>query len=468
MLYLYENICGAEEEIFLMDNRKKIKNVKTSKDIKGIVFKIIAAILLCAFIIGASIHSSFAQFSVSDSRDKRAELQRKNEKLREMSEKLGDEISEKEKKKASLDEQVLNLMQQIEITSSKISILDSDILKLRDEIEAKKNQIENEMNLYKKKVSLIYQTGGEVSIIQMLLNCKNLKEMLSIIPLIEIMNRSTYNYIDHVEKEANELSEKTKELDKKRDDALNERNTLEQQNDELKKLCKELDDIIGELSKNKDEADHEVSLNDAEVQELDRQEAEYYRKQREEAELAAKKEQERQRANSEAAQCKVPVATPAAAPVSSMTVSSNGYCFPAPECLVVTSKFMQYEAIRGGRAHLGVDLACFGDASGKTVVAAQSGVVSFVDTVGYGGYGRYVVIDHGGGKSTLYAHMSVVCVNSGQTVERGEVIGRIGNTGHSFGAHLHFETRRYNPATGVIERYDPLTELSGYNYQIFA
>jgi murein DD-endopeptidase MepM/ murein hydrolase activator NlpD len=87
--------------------------------------------------------------------------------------------------------------------------------------------------------------------------------------------------------------------------------------------------------------------------------------------------------------------------------------------------------------HLGIDLAAGG---GAAVVAADSGVVVFSGWAN-GGYGYMVMIDHGNGYQTLYAHLSGTRANCGQSVGQGTPIGSAGSTGNSTGAHLHFEVR---------------------------
>jgi murein DD-endopeptidase MepM/ murein hydrolase activator NlpD len=76
---------------------------------------------------------------------------------------------------------------------------------------------------------------------------------------------------------------------------------------------------------------------------------------------------------------------------------------------------------------------------GDPVVAGASGTVAFEGW--QNGYGQLVVIDHGGGLTTRYGHLSHIDVATGQTVERGQFIGRVGSTGRSTGPHLHYEIR---------------------------
>jgi hypothetical protein len=78
---------------------------------------------------------------------------------------------------------------------------------------------------------------------------------------------------------------------------------------------------------------------------------------------------------------------------------------------------------------------------GDAVVAAASGRVSRVENLGTRSYGRWIEINHGGGYTTRYAHLSSQVIRVGQQVVRGQKIGTVGNTGGSFGAHLHYEQR---------------------------
>jgi murein DD-endopeptidase MepM/ murein hydrolase activator NlpD len=111
----------------------------------------------------------------------------------------------------------------------------------------------------------------------------------------------------------------------------------------------------------------------------------------------------------------------------------------------------------GGRDnHTGIDIAGTG-IHGRPVVAANSGTVRVANlsfTPGRG-YGIYIVIDHGGRVSTLYAHLSHISVNVGDVVRRGQEIGRVGSTGWSTGPHLHFEYREDS------RPIDPMSKLRG-------
>ena len=117
-------------------------------------------------------------------------------------------------------------------------------------------------------------------------------------------------------------------------------------------------------------------------------------------------------------------------PSADSTPSSSGLVWPVNG--PVTSPF----GYRWGRLHAGIDI---GVGYGTPIHAAASGRVVIAGWVS--GYGNYTCIDHGGGLATCYGHQSSFAVGVGASVSQGKVIGYVGNTGHSFGAHLHFEVR---------------------------
>lgn len=120
---------------------------------------------------------------------------------------------------------------------------------------------------------------------------------------------------------------------------------------------------------------------------------------------------------------------------------STTFAWPAPG--IITSPF------GGHRNHPGIDI---NGSTGDPVTAAGDGtvVLAGMAPAGYSGYGNVVMIDHGGGLATLYAHLSRVDVAMGQTVQQGQQLGAIGMTGIATGPHLHFEVRVDNKPTDPV------------------
>lgn len=125
--------------------------------------------------------------------------------------------------------------------------------------------------------------------------------------------------------------------------------------------------------------------------------------------------------------------------------STEGFLWPLDSKFQNITTYYGYDAWRNGN-HYGIDIASSGIA-GSNIYAAQSGTVLKVvsgdaNTWG-GGFGNYIIIDHGGGISTLYAHCApwTIQYSEGQTVEKGDVLASVGMTGWATGYHLHFEVR---------------------------
>ena len=147
----------------------------------------------------------------------------------------------------------------------------------------------------------------------------------------------------------------------------------------------------------------------------------------------------------------------AAAQLSAQSTYVGGkFMWPLPAANnVVTCKYgyRTHPVTKKYKLHTGIDLRC---STGTNVYAANGGTVT---TSGYSSaWGNYIIINHGGGYTTLYAHLSSRKVAKGATVKQGTVIGKSGNTGYSTGPHLHFEINRNGSS------YDPLTEFKGFNY----
>ena len=138
----------------------------------------------------------------------------------------------------------------------------------------------------------------------------------------------------------------------------------------------------------------------------------------------------------------------------------SGYVWPVPGHYTLSSVWNEDRTTYN---HGAIDISD-GSIMNAEIVAAESGTVVLSNsdcTHNYGkdgscgcggGYGNYIMIDHGGGKATLYGHMTSLTVTSGDYVQKGQVIGYVGSTGWSTGPHLHFETRLNG------EKYNPMTE----------
>ena len=141
---------------------------------------------------------------------------------------------------------------------------------------------------------------------------------------------------------------------------------------------------------------------------------------------------------------------------SGSTVGTGNLVWPS-YCTYITSRQgPRTHPITGEyRNHGGTDI---GASYGSAIYAADSGTVVRSADGWNGGWGNYVMIDHGNGMQTLYAHMSSRAVSVGQTVSRGQTIGYVGSTGMSTGAHLHFEMYING------SRIDPQTRYPGVSF----
>ena len=161
-------------------------------------------------------------------------------------------------------------------------------------------------------------------------------------------------------------------------------------------------------------------------------------------------EYEKKKAEEEAAKMAAEAATRAATS-SRGTMSSRGASIPTTGASfmrpIIGGTITSVYGKRSSGFHTGLDLAT---STGTPIYASASGTVKFAGT--QGGYGKLVIIDHGNGYQTYYAHCSAIYVTAGQTVNQGDNISAVGSTGNSTGPHVHFEIR-YNGSTLNPQNY---------------
>ena len=127
----------------------------------------------------------------------------------------------------------------------------------------------------------------------------------------------------------------------------------------------------------------------------------------------------------------------------------NYLIWPTPSSHTITCPFGQRTSPTKGASsfHTGIDI---GASYGSNIVAAESGTVILASYGWNGSYGNYIIINHGNGITTRYAHASKLYVTTGQTVTKGQVIAAVGESGRAYGAHLHFEVRKNGSHTNPL------------------
>lgn len=263
------------------------------------------------------------------------------------------------------------------------------------------------------------QERGDVSIWSVLFSSKSFADLLNSRVMIEEIARADHNMLDELRQSSAEillakdaLAEQKAALELKKLELADEETRLEL-------LRAESDKIIAELNADRARLEEEILKAEALEAELV-------------AEIAKKEEEYTEKLKEENGGF---IPDP----------NEHGFIFPVdPSGFVYLSSpyGMRYHPISGNYTmHNGVDFAAY---LGTPTYAAKSGVVT---TARYGaGWGNYVVINHGDGFSTLYAHFDTIKVSEGDIVSQGQIVGTVGSTGNSTGPHLHF-TMYYNGDT---------------------
>lgn len=349
---------------------------------------------------------------------------------------ISDDKEEAETELQKLTNQVNDVQREITSLEFQIEELNSSIEEKQAEIEEEEAEIKRKDNLLKERMVALYEVG-ETSYLDVLFNSENLLDFLSNYSLIQQILETDTALIDELEHKKQELENDKSNLEKDKL-AVQEKETEQKvKRAQLKGLQEQKQTEVDKLSAEEKAKQDELDAYNAKLNEIDEAIAEALREAMEEEK-------------------------------NNGSTGGNGSSFDGTFIWPldysprrVTSR-MKY---RWGKWHKGIDIGTNAEI-GKRVVAAASGTVIYSTyqsgSSSAAGYGNYLIIYHGNGFCTLYAHMDSKSVSLGQKVSQGQLIGYSGNTG-GVAPHLHFEIRK---ATSISNFFgnnwlDPLDYLPG-------
>ena len=419
-----------------------------SLESKNLSKKVLSIMLSLAMLFTISVSNAFAE-TLSENQNKKQLLEEENSALESKLTDLKDNVEKKQEYKNTLDEEISVVRSEIEVISSKISLLDAQIAEKEQMIETANQDIEKNYKKLRQRLKSIY-IAGETSNLEIVLGAKNFSDFLDKAEIIQRVSEHDNTLINNLQKQVEEVKKSKQIIEDDKAQISNEKTLLDEKRENLQSLSHDIEQVIAELEQEEVNVKNKIDENDEETQKINNEIEAYYQEQarleqaRLERERLERERLERERQNNI---INNENNNDSPSPSDINTPVSSNYAWPVPGFTYISSDY--YDSVGRSGMHKAIDIAGSG-IYGANVVAAAGGTVIFCCQDGYGGgYGNYVVIDHGNGKSTLYAHMSAVAVSCGQYVAKGQTVGYVGNTGYSTGPHLHFETRlngiKYNP-----------------------
>ena len=400
---------------------------------------------------------SIASISATAERDFQAEIDALEAKI----DANNSNASSQQKTRKELNAEIENLQQQIELYNGKIGALNTQIAekdavidKYQKEIDALSNEIDqtnveiDNLNtkkdeayeLLKQRMRASYM-AGETSTLELLLGADDYESFLTRLELLSSVARHDQKLIKGLENTIEDLNNLAVSLDSKKNQQEEKKAAIEKEKNEIVAVKAEQVEARNALDSKQSEIESRVQSINKILANLDSSSAEY-REQQEKirAEKAAYDESKTGGMSSGSGSISGGGGT---SDIGNYPVSSRGMICPLQYSDAYVSQHY------GHNGHRGVDLCTRGTGStmGKEIRAAASGTVYSAEY--HFSWGNNVYINHGNGVYTRYAHCSRMIVSPGQHVQQGQVIAYVGNTGNSFGAHLHFEVwvngSRVNP-----------------------
>ncbi len=315
-------------------------------------------------------------------------------------------IKDSQQKKENIQKSLDGIIDDIKKTSKELAKAESELEEVNaalkenqaalDEAKSKEQQ---QTDSLRKRLRAIYEDGS-LSYFNVLMSSESIFDFFYKLEILKQITEYDNNLLNHIKSTKAEIEERQAQIETAKVEAEEKKSVIAAQKRELDAQSQQKQNLIAKENENIEAAKKRIQAIDAEEERVRR-------------EIAAQQSS------------------------SGNAVSSSGdMTWPVPSCRIVTSEYgMRFHPVlKVNKLHTGMDVGCY---SGSTVVAAQSGTV--LKATYNTAYGNYIVIDHGNGVSTLYAHNSVLLVSAGQKVTKGQTISKSGNTGYSTGPHMHFE-----------------------------
>ena len=421
-----------------------------NKKIISAIAILLAVLMLVGLVVGLLPASVFADgdedFSVN-TQASLEELQARKDELSALAEESKSKIEQLEsdqaaliEQKAAYDERDSYLREEISITDEQLEICRAKIEAKRQEVEAAKALEDEQLERYRKRVRAM-EENGSYDLLGVILQADSLSSLLTGIDDIRDIMESDRRLEDQYIAAREEHERVKAEYEAERDVIEAKMAELESEQTELQATIKETEQLMEklaeELEKNAAEYEAAIAAIQTADEAIDAKIAQLYA-----AYLAS--------LGVNTSDGSLSISNSGGQSYITYSGASGTLTWPVPGCYSVSSEYgARTHPITGevSKMHYGMDIDGYGH-DGGDIVACDGGVVT---TVGYNsGYGNYIIVDHGNGMQTLYAHMSGTAVSEGTTVSQGETIGYLGSTGMSTGTHCHVEVfvdgENVNPA----------------------
>ena len=399
-------------------------------------FCLFLAALLCTALWLPSA-AAVTQKDIDNLKKQASSLSDKKKDLKKQLASLSDDKQEAMQKKEVLDQQCAVLQDEIDNTNAQITKYADLITEKEQEIADTEEKEQARYDLFCQRVRAM-EENGTVSYWEVIFKADSFSDLLSRVDFINEIMDYDQQVIQELQDLRDQLAEEKTDLESARAEQVAAKKELDARKAELSTQLKEANSLMAKIQSQA--ATYQDTL-DAMDKEEDDIQAQIVKKSKELAAQQAQNQNTGSKGN-------------ATTGVITSWMGSGGYMWPEKASKRISSP-MGGRASPGGIGstnHKGVDISGVGYST--QVLASKAGTV--IVSQYSRSYGNYVVVSHGSGNTTLYAHMSKRSVSAGQSVKQGQVLGITGSTGNSTGAHLHFEITE----GGV--RVNPLNYLTGY------